>query len=261
MTLYLTGTGTSQGVPVIGCGCPVCLSADSRDKRLRTAAVLEMGDTRLAIDTGPDFRQQMLSLGVPTLAGVFLTHEHNDHVAGLDDIRPFNFISGGSLPVFGLASVLRQIEQRFAYIFADAKYPGAPQLDLVELSPYHELQVGQIKLTPFLVYHGDLPVLGFRAGGLVYITDASSMPPETEKLIRGCDTLVINALRQTSHRMHFSLPEVLDIASRLAVRSTLVTHVSHQMGKFAEVSELLPKSVSLAYDGQILRPKQVEDEL
>ena len=248
MRIVITGTGTSQGIPVIGCHCEVCESNNPKDKRLRTAAFLEHRGTNLAIDAGPDFRQQMLRLGINRLDALILTHEHNDHVAGLDDIRPFNFIQKEPLKVFALPRVARDIQQRFQYIFSDQGYPGAPQVRLVHVEPYQVLMFGEMKILPFIVQHGNLEVLGFRCGSLVYITDANAIPPESSAIVKGADSLVINALHHRKHHSHFNLEQALMQAQMHKVKQVYFTHISHRMGLHDTIDKQLPNGANLAYD-------------
>lgn len=252
MKLVLTGTGTSQGIPVIACRCKVCVSVNPNDRRLRTAALLEKNGTQVAIDAGPDFRQQMLNLNISHLDALIITHEHNDHVAGLDDIRPFNFIQRKSLRVFALPRVVREIRQRFAYIFSSTPYPGAPIIDLQEIKPYHELTIGNLTLMPFIVSHGDIDVLAFRTEGLIYITDANSIPLRSQEIIYGADTMVINALHQRKHHAHFNLDQAVEQVKIFGIKKAFLTHISHQMGLHDEVNKVLPNGISLAFDGQII---------
>ena len=248
----MTGSGTSQGVPVIGCDCPVCSSPDPRDKRLRSALFLQSGITNVAIDAGPDFRQQMLRLKISQLDALIVTHEHNDHVAGLDDIRPFNFLQKKPLKVFALPRVASEIKDRFRYIFADHTYPGAPQIQLIELQPYQALEIGQIVLMPFLVDHGSISVLGFRTGDFVYITDANGIPSRSRAIIDSAKVMIINALHHRTHHSHFNLEQAISEAHKHHIGKTYLTHVSHQMGTHVETSLTLPDAVSLAYDEMVL---------
>ena len=248
----MTGTGTSQGVPVIGCTCPVCLSDDPRDVRLRSAAFISSEGTHVAIDAGPDFRQQMLLHQVRYLDGLLITHEHNDHVAGLDDIRPFNFIQKQPLLVFALDRVCKDIRQRFAYIFSEISYPGAPEIELIKITPYQQLQIGKLRLIPFLVQHGPIDVLAFRSGPFVYITDANHIPKRSKLVIQGAKVMVINALHHKAHHSHFNLEQAILQAKELGIERVFFTHISHQMGLYEEVSRSLPPGVSLACDNFIM---------
>ena len=248
-TLTFLGTGTSQGIPVIGCTCPVCQSDAPEDRRFRTSAMVSEGDRHVIIDVGPDFRMQMLRTGVDNIEGVLITHEHNDHVAGLDDVRPFNFKWQKDIPIFGRKPVLENIQSRFAYIFKDNKYPGIPRLNLREIEAYDTFEFGSMEWTPLLVYHGDLPVLGFRTGDLTYITDANKIPDKTERLIRGSRILVLNALHKSKHHSHFNLDEAVEIVRRVDPERAYFTHISHRMGLHKEIEKQLPDRIHLAYDG------------
>ncbi|MBX2814362.1 MAG: MBL fold metallo-hydrolase [Saprospiraceae bacterium] len=249
MKLVLTGTGTSQGIPVLGCTCDVCNSKDSRDFRLRTAALLMSDNANIALDVGPDFRAQMLAAGTSRLDAVFVTHEHNDHVIGLDDVRPYNFKQKSSIPLFALPRVLTEIQTRFAYIFAEKPYPGAPTIDLHPLEPFAPVEISGIRILPFLVHHGSLDVLGFRIGDVSYITDANALSSETYKALKGSRVLVLNALHHRSHHSHFNLEQAIETSERIGPRITYLTHMSHSMGLHAAVERTLPANIRLAYDG------------
>ncbi len=241
------GTGTSQGVPIIGCDCPVCRSSDPRDQRLRSSLLVHTGDATVVIDTGPDFRQQCLRESVKSIDAVVFTHEHKDHVAGLDDIRPFNFRSKKDMPVFATERVEQALHREFQYIF-EANYPGVPKVALnrIDEAPF---TIGEATWWPLPVLHHRLPVLGFRVGGLGYITDANSFSDQALERLEGVDVLVLNALRRESHLSHFTLEEALEWAKRIGARQTYFTHISHQLGFHEEVSAELPPGVSLAFDG------------
>jgi len=204
------------------------------------------------VDAGPDFRQQMLSNQVRHLDGLLITHEHNDHVAGLDDIRPFNFIQKQPLRVFALDRVCKDLRKRFAYIFSGIAYPGAPQVELIEVSPYKQLEIGKLKLMPFVVQHGQIDVLAFRSGPFVYITDANYIPERSKRLIEGAEVMVINALHHKTHHSHFNLEQAIKQATDLGVAQVFFTHVSHQMGLVDEVTAKLPAGANLAYDNFIM---------
>lgn len=248
MKVTFLGTGTSQGVPVIGCQCEVCTSLDFRDQRLRSSIHIEIDDLSLVVDTGPDFRAQMLRAGVQSLDAVLFTHEHKDHTAGLDDIRPFNFKQQKDMPIFGRAQVLNQIRQEFAYIFAGKKYPGVPQVETVEITD-RPFVINNVRITPIPVLHYKLPVLGFRIADFTYITDANYISEDSLKLIEGTETLVLNALQHESHISHFTLAEAVDMALRIGAKQTYFTHISHKLGLHAEVDDKLPQGINLGYDG------------
>lgn len=255
MRITLVGTGISQGIPVIGCPCEACHSADPHDRRLRTAAVVESRGVRLAIDIGPDFRHQMLSNGFSSLSAVIITHEHSDHIAGLDDIRPLNWTSRGSIPFYAEQRVLDALAVRFPYAFMppEKRYPGAPQIDphpiAPDLSPF---AVRGLRVTPIRVEHGQLPIVGYRIGRFAYITDCKRLPEASLAKLQGLDTLVINALRHAPHPVHFSLSESLDAVARIAPRRAVLTHISHEMGPAAHWAPLLPQGVVAGFDRMVL---------
>jgi len=242
------GTGTSQGVPVIGCQCEVCQSLDFRDKRLRTSALLEVKDKVFVFDTGPDFRQQMLRENVNKLDAVIFTHEHKDHTAGLDDVRAFNFRQRKDMPIYGRAQVLDQLKQEFSYAFAEKKYPGVPQLETHELTG-DPFTVDDVTFTPIDVMHLKLPVYGFRIGDFTYITDANSIAEEQKEKIKGSKVLVLNALQKQPHISHFNLEEAVEMAQELNADQTYFLHISHKMGTHKSVQAQLPDNIHLAFDG------------
>jgi len=245
------GTGTSQGVPIIGCPCPVCASTDSHDKRLRTAALIKHNGIAIAIDAGPDFRQQMLNANVKKLDAILITHEHRDHIAGLDDVRAFNFLQKKPMDIWGEARVLEAIQNEFSYVFADYKYPGSPEMNLHRIDGGHFVIDG-IEIIPIRAYHHKMPVYGFRIGDLAYITDANSIPEDEMKKLKGVEILVINALRREKHISHFNLQEAIDVINTLNPRAAYLTHMGHQMGFYNEVEKELPANIFLAYDGLTL---------
>lgn len=253
MKFTFLGTGTSQGVPVIGCECEVCTSPNVLDQRLRTSLMVSQGSNNVVIDTGPDFRQQMLRAGVKQLDAVLFTHEHNDHVAGLDDIRPFNFRQGRDMPIFATHPVLLEIKRRFAYAFAETPYPGAPALLPVPISKSWPFHVGEILFKPIEVMHGQLPVLGFRVGDFAFITDMKTIATEEKAKLVGIHTLVINALHHTPHHSHMNLEEALHFIDEIKPTQAWLTHISHSMGLHETVSRQLPKGVGLAWDGMVLQ--------
>lgn len=248
MKITFLGTGTSQGVPLIACRCKVCRSSDNKDKRLRSSIMLENHNTRIVIDTGPDFRQQMLREKVENLDAVVFTHEHKDHIAGLDDVRAFNFIQQKHMDVYASSRVQSAIKREFAYIFADEKYPGIPLINLHEIttSPF---KINDIELIPVEVMHYKMPVLGFRIGDFTYITDAKSISDNEKEKIKGSKILVLNALRREEHISHFTFEEAIELVAELQIETGYFTHISHQLGLHEEVSKELPSNIFLAYDG------------
>ena len=248
MKVTFLGTGTSQGVPVIACSCAVCTSADSRDKRLRSSILIQVEDKNIVIDSGPDFRYQMLRAGVTHLDALVFTHEHKDHTAGLDDIRAFNYKQGEAINVYAHKRVQDALKKEFSYIFAHHKYPGIPQLDLFEIG-HHPFEVAGVPFIPIEVMHFQLPVLGFRIADFTYITDAKTVTEVEKAKIKGSKVLVINALQQEKHISHFTLEEALAFAQEIGAEKTYFTHISHRLGTHQKISEIVPAGVELAYDG------------
>ncbi|MBO0930045.1 MBL fold metallo-hydrolase [Fibrella aquatilis] len=248
MIVTLLGTGTSSGVPLIGCGCAVCRSVDFRDKRLRTSAHVQVGNTSIVIDTGPDFRQQVLRLGLLNLDAVLFTHEHKDHTAGLDEVRAYNFRSGKDMPVYARPTVLAQLAREFSYIFAEVKYPGIPRIitHVIDNEPF---DVAGIQIIPIEVMHHKLPVYGFRIGDFTYLTDLNSISDAELEKVYGTRILILDALRHEEHLSHFALNESLALIERIQPERAYLTHISHQMGLHREVNLTLPPSVRLGYDG------------
>ncbi|MEM6764038.1 MAG: MBL fold metallo-hydrolase [Bacteroidota bacterium] len=249
MKFTFTGTGTSQGVPVIACGCKVCQSTDPRDKRLRTSGVLSSGDTTLVFDTGPDFRQQMLANRVQEVHAIVFTHKHKDHTAGLDDVRAFNYHLRRPMKIYANQDTITHLHKEYYYIFENQDYPGIPKLLLEEIFSDCSFQVGDINLLPIPVMHGGLEVLGFRVRDFAYVTDAKLIPPSSMKLLEGLDALVLNALRIKPHHSHLTLSEALEVIAQLSPRRAYLTHISHLLGKHEEIARQLPDNVFLAYDG------------
>lgn len=248
--ITLLGTGTSQGVPVIGCDCAVCTSTDPRDKRLRTAALIQAGGKNIAIDCGPDFRMQMLRAGINRLDAILVTHQHNDHIIGLDDVRPFNFRNDMDMPVYCSAAVEQEFKQRFAYIFeTQNRYPGAPQVQLQRISKSDAFEVEGLSIMPVELMHGRMPVLGFRLGSFAYITDVRTIAAEEQAKLEGLDALVLSALHHSEHHAHLNLEQALALIEQLSPRRAWLTHASHRMGLHEEVSQNLPENVALGYDG------------
>lgn len=248
MIVTFLGTGTSQGVPVIACDCEVCHSLDFRDKRLRVSVHLQIGNKSLIIDSGPDFRQQVLRERIKTLDAVLFTHEHKDHTAGLDDIRAFNFKQDQAMPLYARPAVLEQLKREFAYIFSEHQYPGIPRVQLhpIDNQPFFFEDIGII---PIEVFHYRLPVYGFRIGDFTYITDANLIAEAELEKIKGSRVIVLNALRREAHISHFTLDQAVELIGQLQPEKAYLTHISHQMGRHSEVEKLLPPHVHLAYDG------------
>ena len=242
------GTGTSQGIPVIACPCAVCASADPHDRRLRCSALLQVDGKNILIDSGPDFRQQMLLEGVAWLDAILYTHGHKDHTAGLDDVRAYNHVMQRPMDIYAEEQVQDILRQEFSYIFAKDKYPGVPELNMhtIDETPFG---IDQITVTPIRAMHMKLPVLGFRIGALAYLTDANSISDAEKDKLRGLDCFVVNGLRQEHHVSHFSLKEALSLIDEVKPRQAYITHISHQMGFHRQVQNTLPPNVFLAYDG------------
>lgn len=249
MKFTFLGTGTSQGVPVIGCKCSVCNSVDFRDQRLRTSGMLETDNGKYVFDAGPDFRQQILRERVDALDAILFTHEHKDHTAGLDDVRAFNFITKQDFPIYGENRVLNQIKQEFAYAFAEIKYPGVPQIDPIVINDTDSIVIGKDTFTPVRVLHYKLPVLGFRIEKFAYITDANFISTEEKEKLQDLDVLILNALRKEEHISHFTLDQALELITELKPKKAYLTHLSHQMGLHSEVSLELPENVFIGFDG------------
>lgn len=252
MKVTFLGTGTSQGIPVIACDCEVCQSTDPKDKRLRTSIHVEIDGLSLVVDTGPDFRQQMLREDIQRLDAVIFTHAHKDHIAGMDDIRAYNFKQQADMPVYADTIVQEALHRDFYYVFAAEKYPGIPEVKLhtIENKPF---SINGTTITPIKVWHYKLPVLGFRFGDFTYITDANRIDEEEKAKIRGSKALVLNALRKTEHISHFTLSQAIALAQELEVENTYLIHLSHQMGKHAIVEQELPQGIHIAYDGLQLK--------
>ncbi len=250
MKITLLGTGTSQGVPVIGCQCKVCQSHTDKDKRLRTSAMIEWDNHRFVIDCGPDFRTQMLRKKVDHLDGILLTHEHADHTAGLDDIRPLYFKNKKPLPVYALPRVIDNLTKRFDYIFTNEnRYPGAPEVAPKILHSGTKFNLFDLEVTPLKILHGNLPILGYKFNNFAYITDAKIIPEMSLNAIKNIDLLIINALHKKPHKMHMNLEEALKLIANVKPQKAVLTHISHHMGLYEQVASSLPNNIVLGYDG------------
>jgi phosphoribosyl 1,2-cyclic phosphate phosphodiesterase len=248
LKITFLGTGTSQGVPVIGCECEVCRSLDYRDKRLRSSIHIQTEEQSIVIDTGPDFRQQMLRERIRHLDAVLFTHAHKDHIAGLDDVRAYNYLQQTDMPLYGRKEALDQVKVEFYYAFEKDKYPGIPQLRIHEISE-ESFSVKGLLITPLPVMHMKLPVLGFRIGNFSYITDANFIPEATYEKLKGTEVFVLNALQKEKHPSHFTLEEALQQVKKIGAAKTYFTHISHKLGRHKIIEKELPESVALAYDG------------
>ena len=247
MRVTILGSGTSQGVPVIACECSVCQSTDENDKRLRSAAMIDIGDKKLIIDAGPDFRTQMLRAGVKDVTALLLTHEHKDHIGGLDDIRAFNWVKNGEVDIYCNQRTKYVISKDYDYAFAKFRYPGVPEMNIhvIDEDPFW---IGDIKIDPITVMHYKLPVTAFRIGNFAYITDANFISDASMKKLEGVEYMVINALRKEVHLSHFTLNQAIDVVKTLHVKQAYITHIGHQMGLHKSVSRELPENIQLAYD-------------
>ncbi|WP_294747634.1 MBL fold metallo-hydrolase [uncultured Prevotella sp.] len=251
MTITILGTGTSCGVPVVGCQCDVCQSTHPKDKRLRCSILVETEQTRLLIDAGPDFRQQMLTQPFRRIDGILVTHSHYDHVGGMDDIRPY--CQFGKMEVYADAIARQGMLEMLPYCFAENRYPGVPQIGLNEIRAGEAFTIGDIEVLPVQVMHGKLPILGYRFGTFAYITDMKSIDPEQVKLLRGVETLMVNALRfDRPHHSHQLVDDAIAFARQVGARRTLLTHMCHDIGLHDEVNRRLPSGFELAFDGQVL---------
>ena len=248
MKITFLGTGTSQGIPVIGCKCVVCQSTDKRDHRLRVSVWVKTADKSIVIDSGPDFRYQMLRAGVDDLDAILYTHEHKDHVAGLDDIRPYNYILKKRIDIYATERVQEALRREFQYIFADTKYHGLPQINLHTITD-EPFAIGENAIIPFEVMHYKLPILGYRIGDFTYITDAKTISEASLEKIKGTKVLVLNALQKEDHISHLTFSEAIELANKVGAEMTYFTHISHNLGLHEAVSKELPAHIQLAYDG------------
>jgi phosphoribosyl 1,2-cyclic phosphate phosphodiesterase len=248
LKVYFLGTGTSQGIPVIGSNHPVCKSTDSKDKRLRVSVWISWGNYSYVIDCGPDFRQQMLSSHCQKVDGILFTHEHSDHTAGIDDIRPFNF-KQGEIPIYAHQRVIDNLRRRFEYVFETVnKYPGAPSIETIEVINNKSFSIGNKTIIPVNVMHGNLQVFGYRIDDFAYLTDVKTIEDSEILKLKNLKVLVINALREEPHDTHFNLKEALDFITLVQPEKAYLTHISHILGFHEEVQKNLPKNVFLAYD-------------
>ena len=249
MKITVLGTGTSSGVPVLTCECPVCTSLNPKDQRLRVSILVQDKGNNILIDSGPDFRQQVLKTGIKDLAAVVFTHEHKDHTAGLDDVRPFNYLRGKDfIDIYARSKVLHQLKREFHYAFETNPYPGAPKFETHKIKNRPFL-IGHTKFIPIEVMHHKLPVFGYRIGSFAYITDAKTIEEKELKKLKGVQVLILNALQKSPHISHLTLEEAIEIARKVNAHQTYFTHISHKMGLHEEVNASLPKNMALAYDG------------
>ncbi len=247
MRLTFLGTGTSIGVPEMLCKCPVCTSTDSMDKRLRSSVLIQTEQTNLLVDCGPDFREQMLRCPIDRIDGVLLTHEHYDHVAGIDDLRPF--CATHDIPIYAEKQVIQHLMERIPYCFGSNKYPGTPTLKMIEAQPGVKFCVGDVPVVPIRVMHGKLPIVGYRIDNLAYITDMKSIPEDQMHMLSGVRTLVVNALHTKEHPTHQNVIQALHFSERVSAHRTWFIHMSHRVGLHSIVDAKLPESVHFAYDG------------
>lgn len=252
LRMVFLGTGTSQGVPIIGCSCSVCTSNDPHNARLRSSVMLEGEAGCVVVDTGPDFRAQMLRECVKRLDAVVYTHEHKDHLAGMDDVRPFNYLQKNIMPLFASDRVEAALKRDFHYAFEKKSHGGVPQVDIRRIEDFERFEAGGLSLEAFPVMHGELPIHGFRCEDVAYITDANHLSLATLARLQDLDVLVLNALRPSPHYSHFSLEEAVEVSRKIGARQTFFTHVSHEMGDHVQVNKGLPAGMALAHDGLVL---------
>ncbi len=249
MQLTFLGTGTSAGIPLIGCNCEICQSDNPKDTRLRSSVLFQDDHHTAIVDTGPDFRAQMLQHNVDHLDAVLFTHEHRDHIAGLDDTRPYLFWTGNPMPIFCEEPVEKAIRRDFYYAFQDNPYPGSPQFQIRKIAPNSPFSVGSMEFTPLRIMHGKMPIVGFKCGSVAYITDANVIPEESWEQLIGIDILILNALRIETHHSHYNLQQAIAVAEKSQAKQVYFTHISHQLGLHQEINQQLPDNITLAYDG------------
>ena len=247
MTLTFLGTGTSQGIPIIGCKCNVCKSTDTKNIRLRSSAIVNINDVNILIDCGPDFRQQMLISQTEKIDAILITHHHQDHVGGIDDVRPYNFLQNSAIEVYASKESIRAIKNSYSYVFAQNRYPSSPLINTNTIT-YEAFEIKGIKINPIKVMHGNMEIMGFKIGKLAYITDASFIENSEIEKIKNCNTLIINALRHEAYYTHFNLEQALEMAKIVNAKKTYFTHISHQMGLHQEINDKLPENIFLAHD-------------
>ncbi len=249
--ILFLGTGTSQGVPIIGCHCKVCCSIDKKDKRLRSSVAIEEGGVTFIIDTGPDFRYQMLRAKIESIDAILFTHSHKDHTGGLDDVRAYNYILGRGIDIYAEEYCMKDIRNDYHYAFAKERYPGVPEVipNIIDDEPF---LIKGVKIVPVRGWHHKMPVMGYRIGDVVYLTDMNRIEDSEIEKIKGCKILIINALRHEEHLSHFTLPKAIEVSRMVGAENTYFTHISHQLGLHADVSVTLPDNMFLAYDGLIL---------
>lgn len=252
MKVTFLGTGTSQGVPFIGCSCAVCTSADQHDNRLRTSVLVETPQANIVIDTGPDFRYQMLRAKVTKLDAIIFTHGHKDHIAGMDDVRAYNYHQNKAMDIYATEETQVALRREFQYVFAEKTYPGIPQVNMHTISANQPFRINGLEIQPIRVLHYHLEVLGFRIGNFTYITDANFIAPEEMAKMKGTEVFVLNALRHLDHVSHYTLSQAIQVAEDVGAKQTYFTHISHQLGPHEEINEQLPAGMSLAYDGLTL---------